>query len=69
MVDFSTVKVPQPMAFIQSRVADGSIGNSHVGIEPGKGATVIDKILAVVGPHNSPVPAVVDVIRLAAVLE
>jgi len=40
-----------------------------VRIEPGEGATVVNKILAVVRPHDSPVRVVVDVIRLAAVRE
>src|SRR5687768_6074634 len=40
-----------------------------MGIEPGEDATVVNKILRVVGPHDSPVLVVVDVIRLAAVHE
>jgi hypothetical protein len=38
-----------------------------VGVEPGKDAIVIKKILAVVGPDDSPVAAVIDVICLTAV--
>jgi len=53
----------------QGRVADGCIGNAHMGIEPGKDAFVVNEILTVVGSQDSPVPAVVDVIRLAAVHE
>jgi hypothetical protein len=40
-----------------------------VGIESGKDAMIINKILAVVGTQNSPVSPVVNVIRLAAVQE
>lgn len=53
----------------QGRAADGSIGYSHVGVEPGKSTIVIKKILAVVGTQDSPVHAVIDVIGLAAVHE
>lgn len=53
----------------QVRVSDGGIGNPHMGVEPGKDATVVNKILGVVGSHDSPVSAIVDVVRLSAVHE
>src|SRR5690606_41901461 len=47
-------------------VADGGIGNPHVGVEARPPAIVVQKVLAVIGCDDPPVRAVVDVIRLAA---
>lgn len=48
-------------------VADGGVGDSHVGVETGKGAVVVEEVLGEVGAHDAPIGLVVDVVGLAAV--